>query len=465
MVEMVWGKHFADYHDLASRPGPRPKFGFKNQLKLVLLDLYVAWLEDPELSIGVAMSANAWDTSSRYNALGISKRVIPIIRRLADVGLIDLAKGSYSGPYGLSNRTTRIRASKELRVVFQGTGVVRDDIARVDTEECIVLKTGEPGENAKLINFEDTNETNRMREELRAYNRLLLDSFIDIPTLEEAVVQRPIEAGPRTGKTTQVYLDHHHHFVRRVFSRADWKLNGRFYGGWWQQISSDLRSQIFINDKPTVEVDFKGLHVAILSAEQGVGVDGDVYELPPGVVPGAPPELQRSIIKHLVLTALNARNKASAFRSFRDGWPSGAMQKGLTDNMLQAALEAFVRMHPHLEDALCADQGIRLMNVDGQIAALVQNHFTALGVPVLSIHDSFIIGYDRVKELRTTMGDASEAIVGMRLPVAANGVGLDEFIDGEPDPDVVLDFRWWRETARSEGYLRRLAAWEARVRG
>lgn len=411
------------------------------------------------------MSANAWDTSSRYNALGISKRVIPIIKRLADVGLIDLAKGSYSGPYGLGNRTTRIRASQELRLIFQGTGVIRDDIVRVDTEECIVLKAGEPGENSKLVDFDDTPNTTRMREDLRAYNRVLLDSFIDIPTLEEAVVERTIDAGPRTGRTTKVYLDHHHHFVRRVFSRENWAMNGRFYGAWWQQIGSDLRSQIFINDKPTVEVDFKGLHVAILSAEQGVTVEGDVYELPAGVVPGTPPGLQRKIVKHLVLTALNARNKASAFRSFRDGWPAGVMQKGLTDNELQVVLDAFVRKHPHLEDALCADQGIRLMNVDSQIASLVHNHFTAQGVPVLSIHDSFIVSYDRVKELRATMGDASEAIVGRRLPVEAKGLGLDEFIDGEPDPGVVLDFRWWRETARSEGYLRRMAAWEARVRG
>jgi hypothetical protein len=461
MVEIVWEAHFADW-EVAGRPGPKPKLSFKSQLTLVLLDLYVAWLEDPKLSIGVAMSANAWDTSSRYNALGISKRIIPIIQRLAEVGLVDLAKGSYSGPWGLGNRTTRIRASAALRELFGGTRVARDDIVRVDTEECIVLKAGEPGKNAKLVDFEDTAETNRMREDLRAYNRLLLNTFIDIPGQEEAFVDRVIDTGPRTGKTTRLHLDHHHHFVRRVFNRERWDLNGRFYGPWWQQIGSDLRQQIFINDKPTVEVDFKGLHVAILSAERGIVVEGDVYALPEGVLPGAPEDLQRKVVKHLVLTALNATSLASAFKSFRDGWPEGTMQKGLTDVQLQRVLDAFLRKHPHLTDALGTDQGIRLMNIDSQIAALVQNHFTALRIAVLSVHDSFIINYERVKELRAVMGDASEAVVGIRIPVAAAAVGLDEFGD-DGYPQRRLDFRWWRETARSKGYLGRLESWEARI--
>jgi hypothetical protein len=462
IVDIVWTAHFQEYHDVSGRPGPRPKQSYRGQLKLVLLDLYVAWLEDPDLCIGVAMSATYWDTTSRYNALRISKRIIPIIYRLVEVGLVDLAKGSYSGPYGLSNRTSRIRATEALRVVFQGTDAVRDDIKRVDDEECIALRAGGPGENPKLVGYDDTDETNRMRGDLRAYNRVLLDSFIDIPGLEEAVIERTIEGGPKSGKAVRVPLDHNHHFVRRVFSRERWDLNGRFYGPWWQQIGSDLRRQIFINDTPTVEVDFKGLHVAILNAEQGIETVGDVYELPLGVVPGAPATLQRDIVKRLVLIALNATSKTSAFKSFRDDFPGNTMQKTLSDKELQVVLDAFVRANPHLEGSLCSDQGIRLMNVDSRIAERVHKHFADQGVAVLSIHDSFIVSYDRVRELKAVMADASEAVTGMRLPMAANGPGLDEYQDGETPEHVVQDFMWWRETARSQGYLKRLAAWEAK---
>ncbi len=41
---------------------------FKNQLNVLLLDCYVAWLEDPELSIGVSMDVNAYDIPSHIGA-------------------------------------------------------------------------------------------------------------------------------------------------------------------------------------------------------------------------------------------------------------------------------------------------------------------------------------------------------------------------------------------------------------
>lgn len=64
-VDRIWEQHFED----AGGTGPKPKQPFRNQLRVVVLDLYVAWLEDPELNIGVSMSSNAWNTLSRYNAL------------------------------------------------------------------------------------------------------------------------------------------------------------------------------------------------------------------------------------------------------------------------------------------------------------------------------------------------------------------------------------------------------------
>ena len=158
-----------------------------------------------------------------------------------------------------------LRASKPLQAVFAAARFSREDIVRTASQECIILKgTDDPGDNSKPVEYKDSDETNRMRAELTAYNAVLADAFIDLPSLEEALIEREITTGKDTGRTAKVPLDHHHHFVRRIFSRGDWGLNGRFYGGWWQQIGSEYRKQILINDTPTVEVDFKGLHIAIL---------------------------------------------------------------------------------------------------------------------------------------------------------------------------------------------------------
>jgi len=455
VVNAIWADHFGGWEHHGSVPGPKPKTSFKHQLRVVLLDLYVAWLEDPALCIGVSMSANAWDTNSRYNALHLSKRVVEIIQRLEEVGLIELAKASYSGPGAKTNRNTRIRAGAVLQAQFQGLRATRDDIIAIDTQECIVMKDGlVPGDGSKLYDYKDTDETNRMREELRAYNRVLAGAFIDIPVLEEAVVERP----DQYGRPFKQPLDHHHHFVRRIFSRGSWDLNGRFYGAWWQLIPSALRKDIYINDTPTVEVDFKGLHISILSAEQGVELDGDPYALADGLLPGTPPELQRALVKHLVLTALNAKDQKSAFQSFRENWPAGHFGKLMTNDDLAALLTAFTTKHPHLTDYVCADQGIRLMNVDGRIAALVHRHFAEQGVPVLSVHDSFIIDYTRVGELKRVMAEASEAVVGRPLPVSTDALGLDE-IEAEHRADFIA----WRQAPRSEGYMARMKGWEDRA--
>lgn len=450
VVEQVWQTHCADLA-AKGRSGPKPKQDFRYQLRVLLLDLYVAWLEDPELCIGVSMSHNDWPSWSRYNALKISKKIIPLIHRLHSAGVIDMAKGSYSGPLAPYNRTTRIRAAEPLRAMFRAARATRDDVYQVANQECIILKGGD-GEEGKPVEYEDTPETNGMRTDLQAYNRLLADTFIDIPVLDHPWIEREDKA--------RVLIDHHHQFVRRIFSRGDWGCNGRFYGPWWQQINADWRSKIFINDTPTVEVDYSGLHVQILSAEKGVVLEGDPYELPANLIPGALPLLQRTMVKKLVLTGLNARTRKSAFASFRDGFPAGHMAKGMTNKELDALLTRFIEKHPHLEESICTDQGIRLMNLDARIAEFVLRRFTRRGIPVLSVHDSFIIDYSRVLELQRAMALASIQVLGVRVPMSSWDVGRDEFRDRPLIEQLNLES--WRETARSETYLSRLAAWEAR---
>ncbi len=64
----------------------------KKLLKVVLLDLYVAWIDDPNLCIGVHMSPNAYSDGtvlpkgqSRYNELYIKHTIIQVIHRLKDL--------------------------------------------------------------------------------------------------------------------------------------------------------------------------------------------------------------------------------------------------------------------------------------------------------------------------------------------------------------------------------------------
>ncbi len=102
------------------------------------------------------------------------------------------------------------------------------------------------------------------------------------------------------------------------------------------------------------------------------------------------------------------------------------------------------------------------MNVDGRIAEIVHRHFTAQGVPVLSVHDSFIIDYTRVLELKQVMQEAAMAVVGSPLAVSENAVGLDEMWLNDTPLHVQQDFIQWTQPVRCDGYLQRLAEWEGK---
>ena len=70
----------------------------KKHIKIVLLDLYVAWLTDPDLNIAVNMtrdfySKNFGTNTTRYNELNISAKTITVIHTLVDEGLVGYKRG------------------------------------------------------------------------------------------------------------------------------------------------------------------------------------------------------------------------------------------------------------------------------------------------------------------------------------------------------------------------------------
>ncbi|NIZ63528.1 hypothetical protein DL239_21460, partial [Sedimentitalea sp. CY04] len=406
LVDRIWDEHFGKFHEPEQpRRGPKPKTRHKDMLKVLLLDLYVAWTTHPDLSLGIHLNNSEWKTLSRYNALHLSKIITDYVHHLNGLGMIELSRGSYTAPGAPTNRTSRIRASERLRAHFREAKFGSEDIGRTANQECIILKRDdEDGGASKPIEYDDTAKTTAMRTQLRDYNTLLVRSFIDVPKLEDPYVQRLITTGLRTGQMVRLPLGPGNQFVRRVFSRGDWELNGRYYGGWWQQIGSELRKRIHINDVPTIEVDFKGLHVNLLSILSGAGkIQGDPYDLTGGFLKGADRIQQRAYLKYLVLASINAKDKNSAFRAFRDNYPKGDPGKSFTNAALEAILNEFLTRTPQLKGSLFADQGIRMMKLDSDIAELVINHFTARSIPVLCIHDSFLIDYHYGRDLKTAM--------------------------------------------------------------
>ena len=427
--DTIWNQYFKEKFTKNSPRGKKPNSDAIKQFKTLILDLYVAWLDDPELSIGVGMSKSAYKANSRYNSLFISSQIIDIINHAHTVGLIDKKTGAEA-----LSITTRIRATALLTTVFEQADLSLFEMTQeYPNKEVIILNQKEYKDDKEITKAVDYLDTDylpicEMRQELYEYNALLWRTHVEIPTLEEPLIEQPYwdkKAGKI--KTRRVRLTQDNKFVRRVFYRANWNLGGRFHGGWWQSIKEDLRKQIYINDQSTVEQDYSGLHVNLLYGLKEIQPPlEDHYKVEHLLLDFSAKE-QRKIVKGVVLNAINANSTKSAYAAFRQQQETGSRKKSLKDKQLESLLEAFKKKHPKIQESLCSDKGVELMHLDGRITAKVIKHFTNKGIPILSVHDSYITQNQYSGELRKVMNKVvAEELNGFKINIDQEGVGIDQ---------------------------------------
>ena len=458
--DTIWNQYFKEKFLIGGK-GNKAKSEPKKQFKILLLDLYVAWLDDPELSIGVGMSKSAFKTNRRYNALFISSKIIDIINHAHAAGLIDKKTGSEQ-----SGKTTRIRASALLVTFFEQADLSLFDMTQeYPNKEVIVLSKHDfIEEKKKRIEVEyldtDLESIPVMRQQLHDYNALIWRCHVDIPTLEEPLVEQPYwDKKAQETKIRRVRLTQDNKFVRRIFYRADWNLGGRFHGGWWQNINSDLRKQIYINDQSTVEQDYSGLHVNLLYGLKGIQPPlEDHYKVEHLLLDFSVKE-QRKIVKGVVLNTINDDNPESAYKAFRQKQETGSREKSLKDKELKILLEAFKKKHPNIEEDLCSDKGVELMHMDGRITAKVIKHFTNKGIPILSVHDSYITQNQYSGELRKVMNEVvTEELNGFKINIDQEEVGIDQVqAFKNQDRANALDYNYDKVPSyeRTEGFKKR----------
>ena len=143
-----------------------------------------------------------------------------------------------------------------------------------------------------------------------------------------------------------------------------------------------------------------------------VGSDPYTVDLPEPL--GFTQDQLRSICKLLVLMALNAKDEAATFKAFRADADTGSPKKSLKDKQLKSILDALREKHQPIADKFATDQGINLMRQDSEITEHIINHFTSQSIPILTIHDSYIVNEGCEHELDRVMKTAFEEVTGVR---------------------------------------------------
>lgn len=332
----------------------------------------------------LAISLNQNDyTPSRYTKA--SYFICTLVKFMSDGGWIDQAKGNQK-----MKRTTRIWPTRKLVDFFTPFSPV--DFSPV---ELVNLRD----EQGNFRAYKDNRETLKIRDVLRTANLVN----------RNALVQFKTERGFQK-LHTDLYV---------VFNRS-FDEGGRLYTGkgGYQLCTKEERTRIMINRHHTVEFDFSGMQPRLLYALEKIQYphDADPY----AAVIGDYPEL-RPFAKQLLLALINAKSLSKAIAS-------GNYALHL-DYELYQTLDAigtktatiiakFQEVHPDISKYFGMAMGLKMMRLDARIALEVVKHFTGKGIPILSIHDSFIVEKQHAAELKQVMGESfSKHTGGFTCPI------------------------------------------------
>ena len=396
--------------------------GYKNkrltQLQVLLANLISNHQTDPDLYTAVSLADGFYKPTSRYNSYSIGKGFINLIRELAEGDWLELHKGFIDRKSKISRRS-RIKPTDKTLKLLQDLHAYSHLIARAPNTECIIKRD----EDKKDIEYKDTYDNIQERIHLTAYNNLLHKTLIDHPDF-------PTEGVPlKDGRSFKINKSDK--FVRRIYNRASFEWNGRFYGGWWQRTPKAYRSGIHLDGSSTCEIDFSAIHMVLLYAIAGIDYWNDIGTDPYLLDDFEQSDEIRSLLKVIVLVSVNAISRTQALEALRykirttDREEFEWFIEG--DYDLEDILNRFVKKHEPIQSSFFSSNTFSVMKIDADIAEYIINHFTDRGTPVLAIHDSFLINRIYEGDLKRVMQTACNkvAVREANQPINNTKVGFE----------------------------------------
>jgi len=383
----------------------------RKHLKVIILNLWCVWLKDREKYLIFSRYKNTYSKKilpQRYNQIGISYKFVEVVDALIENRFIKFISGIYFPNY---KKKSRMRATPKLtNQIIRKLKISKSVIQVARNTECIILRDkDESNENKIEVDYKDTKHIKEMRNNLIEYNNLIRRTHIDIPTFPVGGVKKSNNDSIKIDFESDVSK-----FSRRIFSNNSWKDGGRFYGGWWLQVPSAWRKDIRINNQPTTEIDYSCLHISFLYAKNKINyfrqVNKDAYDLS-----GYGYEMDegmREFLKIILLTSINCKKgknkdisiakKSIQYHVNKNKNEYDWVKKRNID--IEQLIIDFTDYHKPIRKYFFSGVGLSLQYIDALIAEKVLNHFTKLEIPVLCIHDSFII------QTKYSIGDGDKSL-------------------------------------------------------
>lgn len=207
--------------------------------------------------------------------------------------------------------------------------------------------------------------------------------------------------------------------MRRRFSTLNsldtrWDLNGRVFGGFWQNLQRDRRQHLRINGEPVCDLDFKNAFARLAYLHTGQETpDGDLYDMT-GILPGY--ERDHPTHRDGVKAGFNAllNGGAADVPEILSDLPEGTTAKALR--------HALAVKHPGLVDAFGTNLGLSLMFTESTILMNALERLMAQGIVALGMHDGCMVAESHQEAAQRAMEAASVDVLGVRLMVVSKAV-------------------------------------------
>jgi hypothetical protein len=288
--------------------------------------------------------------------------------------------------------------------------------------ETIILRDKLDGTNVD-IGYEDIPKTERFRSNLKKINECFLKHWADLRIKDREVTKLAERIKQDDNKEP---VDLSRRTLTRIFTNGSFEEGGRFYRGWWQNVPSEYRKYITIDEAVTTEYDFSQLspHMLYFAYNYKMGNE-DAYDR---VLDGQ----HRDVVKQ----AFNAMVQASTQLNHK---PDKINLDGLEMDwreLRQRVLEA----HKPIQHLFFTGIGNKLQFKDSCIAESVMLQFADQNQVALPIHDSFIMRQgcagDLEEAMRRAFYDEFQSDIPIKQEVIIERIALfDE--QGEPRTEEV----------------------------
>ena len=325
-----------------------------------------------------------------------------VVDGLVELSCITNAKGFYFHEHG-HGKKSRMRAEPHfISLLAQGHNLSAKLIEKHYPPGRVVLRD----DQRQDMNYPETPLTQHIRRDLIAYNSMLETSDIGLDLSEVEIEELGVNLDAR--------------YYHRVFNQGSFNLGGRYAGPWWLYAAPDIRKLILIDGETTVECDYSGQHIHLLYSLCGlryfdVHRSGDDPYLLPDF-----PENFRKLVKKATWAMFGSKSFRGAVRSVRNWMKDNS---GYEDVDPGVVIKSIQEKHKVIDAYFNSRPAWMLQYLDSLIATEVITRMIYRQVPVLCVHDSFIVQRRFEGELRRVMTDAFSNNGFKSVPLITNNLG------------------------------------------